>query len=175
MNQNTKRDGEVRPKPLSEIFLLLLLLALLVPIEIVCAKAAYGTLSEIAGGVYWAVVIGGNALVLSVAIFSRFAASLLAVLLGMAVIPYQVQLMQRHVNVQTEAARIVAHAYEVKQKTGEYPQDLANYVFQQAGTSRFIGFKSGEDAGGFLVSYFVGTETTSHWYSPKDGWRYHAD
>ncbi|MEM1293769.1 MAG: hypothetical protein AAGH89_00295 [Verrucomicrobiota bacterium] len=175
MNQKKTSPEKPPTKPLSGVFLLLFLLALLVPVEIFCAKAAYTTLGDLAGAIYWAIVIVGNGLVFSVAIFSRVAASTMAILLGMAVIPYQIQLMQRQASVQAEAARIVAHAYEVKLETGEFPEDLGSYTFEQANTSPFIGFRSGEEVGGFLVTYFVGTEDTSHWYSPKDGWRYHPD
>ena len=161
---------------LSESAFLMLLLLLLVPVELLCAQAAFETLGEIDSGLYWVVTIGGNCAVILVAIRSRTVAATLAVLLGLAIIPYQIVLMHRHARVQAEASRIVAYAYETKANTGRYPMDLSEYSYQHPETSKFIqGYYTGPQQGGFQVVYRVGTKSTSHRYSPKDGWSYYPD
>ncbi|MFC1805706.1 hypothetical protein ACFL09_01840 [Planctomycetota bacterium] len=159
-----------------ESALLGLLLLLLVPVELLCAQAAFETIGEISRGLYWVLAIAGNCVVILTAVRSRAVAGTLALLLGLAIIPYEIVLMHRHARVQTEAARIVAYAYETKLDTGEYPTDLSGYVYEHPETSRFIqGYHAGSQHGGFQVVYRVGTESTSHWYSPKDGWSYYPD
>jgi len=159
-----------------EIALLGLLMALLVPVEVMCAQAAFETIGDITSYLYWVLVIVGNCVVILTAVGSRTLAGTLALLLGLAIIPYQIALVRRHARVQTEAARIVAYAYETKVQTGEYPQDLSGYTYRDPKMSRFIQrYEASPESGGFRVVYRVGTETTSHWYSPKDGWLYYPD
>ena len=43
-------------------------------------------------------------------------------------IPYQVRLMIRLYQVQAEAARIVAFAYETERTTGQFPGTLSKYT-----------------------------------------------
>ena len=165
-----------RPGVLREHALLLLCLAVLIPVEILCARAAFETIGEITSWQYWALVIVSNSLVLLVAIASRKVALALALLLGLAIVPYQLLLMRRHSLVRAEAARIVTYAYETKASTGAYPAGLDGYAFERPEVRKYIqGYYVGEQYGGFQVMYRVGTETTSHWYSPNGGWDYYPD
>ena len=165
-----------RSSVLAESGLLVLLLLVVVPVELICAKAAYETLGEVASVFYWIVVVGGNVLVVGLAVGSRYVAGTLALLVGLAIIPYQVVLMDRLSCVQAEAARIVAYAYETKLRTGVYPADLSEYTYAQPRMREYIQrYQMGLHHGGFELMYRVGTETTSHWYSPREGWMYYPD
>ena len=100
------------------------------------------------------------------AIGSRKVALALALLLGLAIVPYQLVLVRRHSLVRAEAAQIVTYAYETKVSTGAYPASLDGYAFNRPATRKYIqGYHVGEHYGGFQVMYRVGTESTSHWYS----------
>ena len=88
--------------------LLALLLVLLVPVELLCAEAAFETLGMIDSGFYWMLTIVGNGAVLFIATRNRVAAAAFAILLGLGIIPYQVILMDRLSRVQVEAAGALA-------------------------------------------------------------------
>ena len=153
-----------------------LLLLLLIPLEVSCAKSAFETIGEISSGVCWSVCIAGNGLTLILAVYWRFAAALVAILTGLCIIPYQVSLMVRFYEVQAEAARIVTFAYETERTTGQFPGTLSQYTYDNPDMSEFIqSYQSGQQFGGFQLFYRVGTESISHWYSPKDGWSYYPD
>jgi hypothetical protein len=152
-----------------------LIFAVVVPLEIACAFLAFETLGEITSGLYF-VAVGLNLGFLLVAFRSRLAASVAALALGLVIIPYQLWLGYRLVRVQAEATRIVAFAFEQKAKSGSFPSDLSGYAFRDAATAPYFqgyGLSKREDA--FTVRYYIGTPSTSHWYSSKTGWGYYPD
>lgn len=163
-------------KPVIECLLPGLLLLLLIPIEVTCAKSAFETIGEINSGVCWSVCIAGNSLTLILDVYWRFAAALVAILTGLYIIPYQVSLMVSLYQVQAEATRIVAFAYETERTTGQFPGTLPKYTYDNPERTEFIqSYQCGQQFGGFQLFYRVGTESTSHGYSPKDGWSYYPD
>ncbi|MBM4032696.1 MAG: hypothetical protein FJ291_13035 [Planctomycetes bacterium] len=158
-----------------DILLFSLLIGVLVPLEVWCAFLTYETIGEVARVVYFA-ALALNLPLIVLGVRYRLAAALAAFALGAAVIPYQLVLCSRLLRVQKEAASIVAHVYEERLKTGKYPADLRSYVFRDPGMKPYIqGYELTDDGGGFLLTYRVGTESTSHWYHPKDGWGYYPD
>ena len=158
-----------------EIMLFSLLMGVLVPLEAWCAYRAYETIGELVSGAYFA-ALALNLAFIVLAVRSRLAAAVAAVALGAAIIPYQLVLCSRLLRVQKEAAGLVAHVYEEKLRTGKYPADLRSYVFRDPRMKPYIqGYELTDDGGGFLLTYRVGTESTSHGYSPKDGWGYYPD
>ncbi len=165
-----------RSKLLGESALFALLLLLLIPVEMICAQAAYETIGEVANAFYWLLIILGNGVVLIAALESRAIAGTLALLVGLVIIPYQVVLMDRLSRVQAEAGRIVAYAHETKLRTGVYPADLTEYTYTDPPMKRFIQhYERSPWQGGFELVYRVGTEDASHWYSPDEGWMYYPD
>ena len=169
-------DRSKRGRLLGGSAMLALLLVVLVPVELICAAAAYETIGEVASAFYWFIIILGNGVVLVVALGSRAIAGTLALLVGLMIIPYQVVLMDRLSRIQTEAARIVAYAYETRLRTGAYPADLTGYTYADPPMRKFIQhYERSSWNGGFQLTYFVGTETASHWYSPDEGWMYYPD
>lgn len=158
-----------------DFILFLLLLALAIPLEIACAFLAYETLGEIHRGVYF-LAIGLNLAFVVVAFRYRMAAAIGVLVLALAIVPYQLRLGHRLLRVQAEAACIVGWAYDQKLAVGSFPANLSAYGFRDPATKRFIqSYGRSPDRGGFLLIYRVGTETTSHWYCPKDGWNYYPD
>jgi hypothetical protein len=159
----------------TEKLLLILLLAALVPLEIVCARFAYETLGEVTSSLYL-LAVGLNLVFILLAQRSRALAAVGIVLLALAIIPYQLLLGDRLLRLQDEAGRIVAYAYEEKIATGEYPPTLEAYTFHDPDVMPFIQRYDVEaDGTGFTLAYRVGTENTSHTYISQTGWSYYAD
>ena len=151
-------------------------MAVLIALEAWAAAQAFHTLSEIDSGAYH-LAIGLNVLPAGWFLLGfRRAGVLAAVLLAATLVPYQAVLGLRSLRLQAEAGRVVAYVYQYKLETGEYPADLSGYRF--ADTALKGHYHYGVDNpywGGFIVSYWVGTPCTSHWYCPGQGWRYHPD
>lgn len=175
MTEHNAADLQTRA-PL-EPWLLAALILLLALLEAASVYAAYHTLGEIARLLYGLIAAAGNLGVLLLARRKRRAAALAALLLALAVVPYQAALAVRLHRVQGEAARIVAYAYEQRLQTGAYPADLTGYPFHDAAMRPFIqGYQRNEaECGGFCLFYRVGAESTSHSYSPRNGWGYYPD
>ena len=161
----------------TEVLLFALIMAILIPLEVLCAYLAYETIGEIVSKLYFfAVAI--NLVFILVAIRYRAVAALGAVALGLAIIPYQLVLGHRLLRVQVEAASIVGYVYDEKLQSGEYPADLSEFVFEDPAMERYVQAYRVDDStdwDGFLLSYCVGTESTSHTYSPRHGWGYYPD
>ncbi len=159
----------------TEIVNLALLAITLIALEIVSAYLAYETIGAVASTLYF-LAIGINLALFLVAVRKPTAAAVGLVLLALAIVPYQFTLAQRLWRVQTEAARIVTFAYEEKLATGEYPISLVDYHYNDPEMKTYIQqFQRDAAFGGFILCYRVGTESTSHCYSPQDGWTYYAD
>ena len=159
----------------NETLLFILLIAVLVPLEVLSAYLAYETLGEIMQGIYF-LAIGLNLLLIILAVYSRSLAAIGVVILALLLVPYQLTLGYRFIEVQTEVAAIVSHAYEQKIDTGEFPEDLTKYRYQNPDMEMYIqNYRLNEERGGFTVIYRVGTESTSHWFSSNDGWGYYPD
>lgn len=154
---------------------LILALLILVPLEIYCAEQAFETIGEITSAMYWVLVIAGNLFVVMLAFIHRQVAIGAAFLLALLIVPHQLLLIERHAAVRSEATRIVAYACETKKRTGAYPADLSQYEFANPSTREFIQAYHPSDRTGFRVAYYVGTRSTSHWYSPAEGWCYYPD
>ena len=158
-----------------EVFLFLLLVGVLVPLEVLCARLTFETLGEVTSLLYFTAV-GLNLIFIVLAFRSRSLAALGVVLLALAIIPYQLYLGDRLFRVQAEASRIVTYAYEEKIATGDYPATLANYAFHDPDMEPFIqSYRVEQDGSGFSLYYRVGTENTSHSYTSQTGWSYYPD
>ena len=160
----------------TEMLPFLFLLGLLVPLEVMCAFLAYETLGEVDSTLYFLAVGINLVFIIMFALKHPVIAATGVVLLGLLIVPYQLVLGHRLLQVEREAAGIVSYAYEQKVKTGEYPADLSGYEFRNRRMKAYIqDYRLDEASGEFAVTYRVGTESTSHWYSPKGGWGYYPD
>lgn len=172
------RDASyLRTPALLDPWLLAALITVLALLEAASVSVAYHTLGESPCLLYGLIVVAGNLGVLLLARRNRRAAAIAALLLALAVVPYQAVLTVRLHRVQAEAAHIVTYAYQQRLQTGEFPADLTGYAFQDAAMRPFIqSYERNEtDCGGFCLFYRVGTESTSHSYSPRNGWGYYPD
>ncbi len=160
----------------TETILFMLLMAILVPLELLCASLAFHTLGEVTSRFYF-ILVGLNLAFVILALRRWTAAAAIgAVVLAMAVLPYQLMLGDRLLRVQAEAAQIVSYAYEQKIATGQYPADLRGYEFHDPEMKPLIQeYRRDGTVGGFILAYRVGTESTSHLYSPQNGWTYYPD
>ena len=158
-----------------EILLFILLMGILVPLEVFCARLAFQTLGEVTSVLYF-MALGLNLIFVVMAFRSRTLAALGIILLALVIIPYQLFLGVRLVRTQAEASRIVTYVYEEKIDTGDYPPTLANYKYHDPDMEEFIqSYRVEADSGGFSLYYRVGTENTSHSYISQVGWGYYPD
>jgi hypothetical protein len=160
----------------SEIFLFIILICTFVPLEILCTLLAYETLGEITSKLYLISTIGIN-LLLFVLFFRYQSVAILGVfVLALLIIPYQTMLGNRLMRVQAETIHIVAFVYEQKTTSGKFPSDLSRYSFHDVEMKTYIqSYQLDEADEKFTVFYRIGTESTSHWYSSKEGWGYYPD
>jgi hypothetical protein len=160
----------------SEILPFILLTGALIPLEFLCALLAYETLGEITSGIYFIGIIGINLLLIVLAFRYLTVSALGVVGLALLIIPYQIMLGNRLMRVQAETTRIVSFAYEQKAKSGTFPSDLSGYAFYDVEMKPYIqSYELGEVNKQFTVFYRIGTESSSHSYSSKDGWGYYPD
>ncbi len=161
----------------SETALFWMLLGCVVPIELFCAVLAYETIGEIFSTLLIFVIIVLNIAFTAIAIRrSTVLAGLAVVLLALAIVPRQLGLGLRLWGIQNEASQIVGYVYEKKIDTGEFPADLSDYTFANPDVKDLIqSYERLNDGADFMLLYYVGTETTSHWYSSETGWGYYPD
>jgi hypothetical protein len=142
------------------------------------AALAHDTVGEVWSMILFGAVIALNGLAFAIAWMSRSAAVTAVMLLPAAilVVPRQVQLGLRLSHLQQEGRALVAYLDTVKATTGQYPSDLSGYVFQRLGNRPYFYHYSRDlQEGGFVLYYYVADASTSHRYSPQDGWTYYPD
>ncbi len=147
----------------------------LIVLEAISALLAYETVGAVVSILYW-IGLGANLILLLLVFRGRRAAAAGMVLLALLLVPYQFTLAGRLWRVQTEASQIVAYAFQTRIAEDAFPADLVGYAFHDAAAKPFIGeYRQDSPGGGFILCYWVGTPSTSHCYSPKDGWTYYPD
>jgi hypothetical protein len=149
--------------------------AVLVPVEIACAFLAYWTISEVTMLLYLFVVTTANLGLLVIAIWSRPLAFFGGIVLGLLIIPYQLALGRRLLQLDSETRRIVAFLNEQKERTGAFPDDLSSYTFQDHATQTYVTYRPSPNQNEFELFYYVGTPNTSHLFSSRRGWSYYPD
>lgn len=156
-----------------------------VGLEVAAARLAWETLGEIESALYLglvllnlvplAVYLVGTTPVDSPARTRRLGRIGLA-LLFLLIVPYQAYLAWWAVRLEREAARVVGWVYEQRLNVGAYPAGLEGYPPRDVGAFRQIRYRP--DPGSpreFVVSYSIGTRSTSHWYRPSSNWFYYPD
>jgi len=152
----------------------------LVALEIYCAKLAFENLAEIISDFLLYIIVPINIIPILL-LFSgkkiRLAIGILMVL-GLIVVPYQLFLNDKLINLKEESANITAylHKYEIVNK--KLPSDLSGYTFSfpklQKNFNYYIDKQSGKEQ--FYLTYFVGSNSTHHFYSSEDDkWGYNPD
>jgi hypothetical protein len=151
------------------------LMITLISLEVLCARLAYETLGEITSTVYGAAV-ALNLVPLLLFFRHRAAAVSSALMLALVIIAYQLILADRLWRAQAEADRVVAYLHEQRLSADQYPSNLSEYRFRDPEMATYLhDYHADEAQGGFVLSYWVGTPTTLHTYSPATGWTYYPD
>lgn len=152
------------------------LLAVAVVVEVAAAWLAYHTIGAIASTLLF-LTVGLNLVAIILHLVHMPSLAVLAALaLFVAIVPYQGLLGYRLLALQEEAGNVVSHLYDARLRTGEYPADLSGYSFQDPSLRPFFQeYRQDAGLGGFGLYWYVGTPSTSHSYSPRQGWVYHPD
>ena len=159
----------------AEWILFALLMLTVILLELHCARLAYETLGGIMSTIY-ALLVMLNLIPLLLFYRYQTAATLIAVMLALVIVPYQLILAGRLWRVQAEANHVVAYLYEQRLNTGQYPPNLIAYRFHDPEMAAYVHeYQIDETQAGFVLSYWVGMPTTSHTYSPATGWTYYPD
>lgn len=151
-----------------------ILLTTAIVLERFCAELAFHTIGEIISAFYYfAIWLNIIPLILYAVEFRKTAIAIILVL-AFLLIPYNLFLGYRFIQLQKETKAIVEYVYEIKARTGSYPQDLSGYTFKNPHLEKHIqryDIRGNE----FTLSYYVGTTGTSHWYDSGSGWDYYPD
>ena len=144
-------------------------------LEKFCAELAFHTIGEVLSWLDHVFVIWLNVIpIILYAVKFRKIAVVIILALALLLIPHQLFLGYRFIQLQDEAHAIVEYAYKTKVQTGSYPEDLSKYEFKNPHLEKHIQRYESKD-NSFRFWYFVGTTGTSHSYSPDGGWFYYPD
>jgi len=143
-------------------------------LERFCAGLAFHTIGGIESFLYYSVICLNIIPIILYAVKFKRTAVALILLLSLWLVPEQLYLGYRYIQLQDEAHAIVEYVYKTKVQTGSYPQDLSGYKFKNPHLKKHIQEYRAEDDD-FRLRYYVGTTSTSHSYSPEGGWFYYPD
>lgn len=170
LTQNTMAKNII-----SAVYLYIAIFSLVV-IEIFCAKLAFETLGEITSTLYF-FIIAINIIPLLLLTFNKqkHLAIGIILLIGFIIVPYQFYLGNKLISLKEEAANITAYLYEQKIANILYPKDISGYAFVFPELKKNFNYNQ-ESANQFRLYYYVGTESTSHFYkSDTKKWDYYPD
>lgn len=171
--------------------LFLLVFGLLVGLEIFCANLAFETLGEITSGIL-SLFVALNIIPLILLLKNKITlATIFIIIIALILVPQQLYLGKKLIDLKEEGANIVAYLYEQKIETGNFPSDLSGYTFSFPKLQKHFTYykefgwfehpKKSNQA--FHLLYFVGTKNTSHFYYSRDQkwgeyiarWAYYPD
>jgi hypothetical protein len=155
-------------------------LCVAVGLELYAAHLAYDTIGEISSGGLVLLVSFNIPAAILLACGYRWVPLGLIVGLAMFIVPEQLRLLHKWNRCEEEARSVIAYLESSKKRSGAYPDDLSGYRFLHP---ELIGdFHYGKDLRyssnevlPYRIRYHIGTETTSHDYSPTRGWFYYPD
>jgi hypothetical protein len=159
-----------------------LLFAGVVIIEVICANLSYYGLGWL-GRIVMMLAVGQN---FFVPVFYwrglRNAALVVAVVIAILVIPYNLLLGQRLLALQDEANHVVAYINQVKEETGVYPSNLYEYRYKNWYLWGFFRIYTPQQYPTMEQPFGVGYCPTAreecsygYWYTPTYGWNYSDD
>jgi len=143
-------------------------------LEAMAAAIAWHTRGEIHRGLRDAAILLNLAWLAAYGLGWRRLAVMGVLALGLVLVPWELMLGMRWLALRSEAERIVSHVTNEWRATGRKPKDLAGYQFRHPELVPHIIYFPGR-TGSFQVEYWVASPTTSHSYSPEQGWQYHPD
>lgn len=155
---------------------------LLIFIELICARLAYFTLGEINEILFLFLILFQGIVMAAYLLGKRMRPIAWGIAsIALLIIPYQLMLTTRWFLIQRDITEIIGYIYEQRLETGEYPADLSAYPNQDMLQSyvRYTRYDEGNDEVNqtyFIVSHYIGTETTQHWYDSRtQSWEYYPD
>ena len=102
-------------------------------------------------------------------------AIIILTLLFLLIVPVQLYFTNMRLKLKEEGANIVCYAYQSKLNTGNFPTNISAYKFVYPKLKNHFFYNNKKDKA-FTVSYYVGTTSTSHYYSHERGrWEYYDD
>lgn len=160
---------------LNVTYLCIAILSLIIT-ELFCANLAFETLGEVMSALYlFIITINIVPLLLLIVNKRRQLALGIIFLIGFVVIPYQFYLAQKLVSLKEEAANLTTYLYDQKKSTSVYPKDISGYLFTFPELKKNFNY-SRESENQFSLYYYVGSQTTSHFYhSDTKKWGYYPD
>lgn len=156
------------------LFSFVMLLAIVVPVEIVSTLLLYATRGSIVSGAVGVALLLNIGAIFLYAIGRPAAAITLASVLSFGIIGFAVWDGYGLLRVQQEAVRALSYVYETRVRTGELPADLQGYRWQSPDLAGNIHYTQ-QPAGAFTVVYSVSGSSSNYWYSSSDGWHYYDD
>ena len=157
--------------PISNVYLTIQII--LIGLEVVAALLAIRTLNEITSELMF-LIIGLNVIpgLLYIINFKK-AALVGAVLIASAIVPYQLVLGHRYVQLKQESENVVDFVYDYYTTRGSFPSDLSEYDFENPTLSEYITYER-QATQDFTLTYFVGDPLTAHFYHHQSGgeWRF---
>ena len=149
-------------------------LGVLVALQDFAASFAYDTIGEVASAFLRFLTLLNVVPVFLWGFGLRKTAFALGLALTLIAVPEQMYLLGVWSRNHAEARRIIARLDAEHAKTGAYPADLAGYPFRPGVVKADFHYDLSDDRG-YVLRYHVGSEGTSHDYSPKNGWFYYPD
>ncbi|MEM9411896.1 MAG: hypothetical protein AAGA30_12325 [Planctomycetota bacterium] len=156
---------------------MLVLCAILVPVEVACSHLAFHTIGKMTSGMLYLLVFC-NAILLLFYPWLRQTAVIIVILLALYVIPKHAFLGVRWALVHAESENIIQFVNQQRAETGAFPKDLGEYEFRYWDTQRHICYRYNKlrsKPESMRVSYHVGSSNTSHWSENGGRWFYYSD
>ena len=99
-------------------------------------------------------------------------------ILTLLLVPPQVILVKRWINLRAEVRSISAWATQHQATFGQYPQSLTRYNWSRPAHRQRITWSTRVDVTGstqFTIGHWIQQPGISHWYSSDTGWGYYPD
>jgi hypothetical protein len=165
-----------------KLFMIGILYAGVIILEVVCANLSYYTLAAL-GRVGMMLAVGLNFFVLMFYWRGlRNTALVLAFVIAILVIPYNLLLGQRLLALTEEREHVIAYINHIKEETGLYPANLYEYRYKNWYLSGFFRIYTLQQYPTMEQPFGVGYCPTArgecsygYWYSPAYGWTYSDD
>lgn len=148
---------------MKKLFFALILIFIILPTESYFSEQAYFTVNWVISGLFYLVsYISVFVSILLVTLnLNKLSIAFLSIGL-LVVVPYNLYYTNDLHNLKTESDSIVHWVYQRKLKTGAFPKTISNKHDSR------INYWAGKDD--FMLSFYVSTPKTGHFYTLKDGW-----
>jgi hypothetical protein len=149
---------------------------------IYAAHLAYYTIGLIEEMAYWFAILvpGVSFVILGLFAKTRRLGYVWLLTLAALLVPYQIVLGARWYRLDAEARAIISYLKAYHAKHGAYPADLSGFTSQRPELGREFIYSTSPNGPGipspaFYLGYSIGSETTTHDYTPERGWFYYPD